>query len=133
MSSKLKIKEPTASAKLLNSFDQRRGYHRGVPVRAVSPDKRFLASVVRSREESFSPNLIRLWDIPSGKYLGGVELLPDGGYVTSTPSGAFTASENAEPYLAVEIGKRRWPLADVPAFKKQFFRKDGINLLAPSP
>ena len=66
------------------------------------------------------------------KNAGWLTLLPNGGYVTRTPSGEFTASDNAEPHLAVEVGKRRWPLADVPAFKKQYFRKDGVNLLAPA-
>ena len=93
--------------------------------RAISPDSRFF--VVDGVRESL------LWDLNSGQIIATLRLLPDGGYVTSTPSGAFTASDDAEPYLVVEIGKRRWPLADVPAFKKQFFRKDGIDLLAPSP
>ena len=91
--------------------------------RAISPDSRFF--VAGGAEAS------HLWDLHSGQISATLRLLPDGGYVTSTPSGEFTASDDAEPHLAIEIGKRRWPLADVPAFKKQFFRKDGINLLAP--
>lgn len=89
---------------------------------AVSPDYRLLAAA--------DSDTVYVWDIASGQSLATHKLLPGMNYVTITAGGMFNSSADAEPHLAVEIGKRRWPLADVPAFKDAFYRKDGINLLA---
>ncbi len=98
-----------------------------VTARAISPDESIFAAAVADKGSTAT---IHLWHIPSRRYLGWIRLLQDGSHVAARADGTFTAPGAAQLYLMVEIGKRRWPLADVPAFADRFFRKDGVDLLA---
>lgn len=112
---------PAAASEACLSFSA--GEHGGPNTMTVSPNRTIAAS-------ADSANSVHLWHIATRRYLGWLNVLPNGGYVVAKRDGAFTASDAARPYLAVAVGKRRWPLAEVPAFAERFLRSDAIDLFA---
>jgi hypothetical protein len=67
----------------------------------------------------------RIWDIKTGKELARFISFTDGEWVTVTPEGYYTASENGDKHLNVRIGNNVY---GIDQYREAFYRPDLVKI-----